>query len=119
MDSIEKREELELQKQLKINELKEAVAKLEKEKHEMQEEMFKSHETNLSLKFEKETYDLQYARLQKRIKDLDQYKESTAGLSTKLKQQEEDDYAEIDEQVGKREKEKTRKETNKFRKKPI
>jgi len=36
---------------------------LTKEKEDLQEELFKAHETNLSLKFEKETYDLQYARL--------------------------------------------------------
>lgn len=63
MDNIEKREELELQKQFKINELEDMVNVLEKEKENLQDELFKSHETNLSLKFEKETYDLQYARL--------------------------------------------------------
>lgn len=63
MDNIEKREELELQKQFKINELEDMVSVLEKEKENLQDELFKSHETNLSLKFEKETYDLQYARL--------------------------------------------------------
>lgn len=63
MDNIEKREELELQKQLKINDLDDEVQVLTKEKEDLQEELFKAHETNLSLKFEKETYDLQYARL--------------------------------------------------------
>ena len=63
MDQVEKREEFELQKQLKINDLEEEVKALEKDKVNLQEELFKAHETNLSLKFEKETYDLQYARL--------------------------------------------------------
>lgn len=119
MDNIEKREEMELQKQFKINELEDIITNLEKEKADLQEELYKANETNLSLKFEKETYDLQYARLQKRIKDLDQYKESTSGLSAKLAQQEQEDLAEIDEQVGKSESLKKRKETNKFRKRPM
>lgn len=58
MDSIEKREELELQKQFKINELEEIIGNMEKEKTNLQEELYKANETNLSLKFEKETYDL-------------------------------------------------------------
>ena len=119
MDSIEKREEMELQKQFKINELEEIIATLEKDKLNLQEELYKANETNLSLKFEKETYDLQYARLQKRIKDLDQYKESTSGLSAKLAQQEQEDLEEIEEQVGKSESLKKRKDTNKFRKRPM
>lgn len=63
MDNIEKREEMELQKQFKINELEDIITNLEKEKADLQEELYKANETNLSLKFEKETYDLQYARL--------------------------------------------------------
>ena len=35
MDSVEKREEFELQNQLKINELEDIVAKLEKEKEDL------------------------------------------------------------------------------------
>ena len=38
---------------------------------ELQEQHFKEQERNLDLKFEKETFDLQYARLQKRITDLE------------------------------------------------
>lgn len=40
MDSIEKREESELQKQLKINELEEMVGHFEKEKERLQDELF-------------------------------------------------------------------------------
>ena len=97
MDSIEKREEMELQKQFKINELEEIINNLEKDKLNLQEDLHRANETNLSLKFEKETYDLQYARLQKRIKDLDQYKDSTANLSAKLAEQEREEMQEIDE----------------------
>lgn len=82
--------------------MEDIVSTLEKEKDAIQDELFKAHETNLSLKFEKETYDLQYARLQKRIKDLDQYKEKTSKISSKLLQEEQEDFDEIDEQTGKR-----------------
>ena len=120
MDQVEKREEFELQKQLKINDLEEEVKLLEKDKVNLQEELFKAHETNLSLKFEKETYDLQYARLQKRIKDLDQYKEKTSKLSAQLVSKEQEDYDDIDEQVGKGSTSvKKVRDTNKFRKKPV
>jgi len=40
----------------------------------MQERLFRTEERLLDLKFEKETFDLQYARLQKRITDLENYK---------------------------------------------
>lgn len=60
-----------MQKQFKINDLQETIATLERDKLNLEEELYKANEINLSLKFEKETYDLQYARLQKRIKDLD------------------------------------------------
>ena len=58
MDSIEKREEMELQKQFKINELEEIIGTLEKDKLNLQEDLHRANEINLSLKFEKETYDL-------------------------------------------------------------
>jgi len=96
------------------------VSALEKEKDGLQDELFKAHETNLSLKFEKETYDLQYARLQKRIKDLEQYKDKTSNISSKLLQEEQEDLDEIDEQTGKvAASQKKKKESVKFRKKPI
>jgi hypothetical protein len=43
--------------------------------------LFKAEEKLLDLKFEKETYDLQYARLQKRIQVLEQYKLSSSKIS--------------------------------------
>lgn len=48
---------------------------------ELQDQLFKAQEQLLELKFEKETSDLQFARLQKRIQDLDQYRLSTAKIS--------------------------------------
>jgi len=84
-----------------MNDLDDEVQILTKEKEDLQEELFKAHETNLSLKFEKETYDLQYARLQKRIQELDQYKEKTSNMSAILRKQEEDEMADINEATGK------------------
>ena len=49
MDNIEKREEMELQKQFKINELEDIITNLEKEKADLQEELYKANETNYIL----------------------------------------------------------------------
>ena len=51
----------------------------------LQEQLFQAEEKNLDLKFEKETFDLQYARLQKRITDLEQYKLQSSQISANLK----------------------------------
>lgn len=45
----------------------------------------------LDLKFEKETYDLQYARLQKRIQELEQYKLASSKLSAGIQAQREEE----------------------------
>jgi len=74
MDGLEKREELELSRQLRIGLLEAQLEESERSKAEIQDQLFKAEETLLGYKFEKETYDLQYARLQKRISELDQYK---------------------------------------------
>ena len=87
LTDVEKREELEITRQMRIGDLEEQLARSEAEKSDCQEQLFKAQEQLLDLKFEKETFDLQYARLQKRIQDLDQYKMSTASLSAKFKQQ--------------------------------
>jgi hypothetical protein len=47
--------------------------------------LFKAEERLLDLKFEKETFDLQYARLQKRITDLEHFKLQSAQMSAVLK----------------------------------
>lgn len=53
----------------------------------MTDKLFKTEERLLDLKFEKETFDLQYARLQKRITDLENYKLQSSQMSAVLKQQ--------------------------------
>ena len=67
MDALEKREELELFKETRMGELEEELARSEKAKADVQDQLFKAEEKLLDLKFEKETYDLQYARLQRRV----------------------------------------------------
>mmetsp|Transcript_24353 Transcript_24353/g.37703 ORF Transcript_24353/g.37703 Transcript_24353/m.37703 type:complete len:152 (+) Transcript_24353:7442-7897(+) len=87
MDGVEKREELELHRQMKIGELEAELDKTEKGKADLQDQLFKAEEKLLDMKFEKETYDLQYARLQKRVQELEQYKQSSAKLSSNLMHQ--------------------------------
>jgi len=63
----------------------------------MQEQLFKAEEKLLDLRYQKETFDLQYARLQKRITDLEQYKLASAQYSAVLKHKEGDVLKEIEE----------------------
>lgn len=63
LDAIQKREELELTRQLRIDELEQYNKDLEQENADVNQQLFKAEEKLLDLKFEKETYDLQYARL--------------------------------------------------------
>lgn len=70
-DAAGKREALELSKQMKIKELEQRLEESEASKAELQEDLYKADEKLLDLKFEKETFDLQYARLQKRIRELE------------------------------------------------
>ena len=63
----------------------------------LQEQLFKSEEKNLDLKFEKETFDLQYARLQKRITDLEQYKLQSSAISANLQNARAEELATIKE----------------------
>lgn len=63
--------------------------------------MFAAQEKVLDLKFEKENFDLQYARLQKRITDLEHYKLQSSQLSAVLKNKHEQELGEIKEQTAK------------------
>jgi hypothetical protein len=63
MDNIEKREEGEFWREKKIIDLEKEIQAGEQREHEIQENLFKAEERLLDLKFEKETFDLQYARL--------------------------------------------------------
>jgi len=84
-DDIGARETQEYTKQKQIEMLQDQLTAYEKESREMQEKMFKTEERCLDLKFEKENFDLQYARLQKRITDLENYKQNASALSAIIK----------------------------------
>ena len=71
MDNIGKREEQEEVKAKRIEELEADLEKSDERANSLQEKLFEAEEKNLDLKFEKETFDLQYSRLQKRITDLE------------------------------------------------
>lgn len=73
MDAIGRREEGEFVKQKRIDELEEDLQKAEAKIGELNEELFKVREKNLDLDFEKKSFDMKFARVQKRIKDMEQY----------------------------------------------
>jgi len=69
----------------------------ERQQAENNELLFKTEEKLLDMKFKNETFDLQYARLQKRITDLEQYKLASSKYSAVLKKQENDENKRIEE----------------------
>ena len=68
------REEALLSAHKRITELEEDLREAETANDNLKDEVLKAEGKNLELKFEKENFDLQYARLQKRITDLEAYK---------------------------------------------
>lgn len=58
MDALEKREALELSRQMRISELEGGLERSERSAAEVQDQLFQAEEKLLDLKFEKETYDL-------------------------------------------------------------
>ena len=94
-DDVATREASQYSKQKQIDMLTEELSTYEKDNREMQEKLFRTEERLLDLKFEKETFDLQYARLQKRITDLENYKLHASQLSAVLKQQYEEELDQI------------------------
>jgi predicted nucleic acid-binding Zn-ribbon protein len=84
----------------------------------VQDYLFKAEEKLLDLKFEKETHDLQYSRLQKRIQELEQYKNSSSKVSANIKANQEADQAEIDEIAGRSTQDKKKKESVRVRTAP-
>jgi len=63
MDAIAQRETAEQSRQQRIEELEKELLESETKASLLQEQLFKAEEKALDLKFEKETFDLQYARL--------------------------------------------------------
>ena len=73
---------------------------MEQQVQQLRDKLFKAEERLLDLKFEKETFDLQYARLQKRITDLEQYKFQSNQISAVMKSQFEAEIAKIQDQTS-------------------
>lgn len=69
----------------RIEELERELDARDEKQKRLQDDLFTQQEKVLDLKFEKETFDLQYARLQKRITDLEQYKLQSSQLSAVIK----------------------------------
>ena len=97
LDAVGQRETQEESRQKRIDELEQELLEQETRANMLQEQLFKAEERTLDLKFEKETFDLQYARLQKRITDLEQYKLQSSQISANLKNQREEELAAIKE----------------------
>ena len=85
MDHVAKRETAEETRQKKIDELTEELDESEARAASLQEELYQLREKMLDLKFENETHHLKYARLQKRITELEQYKMHSSAISANLK----------------------------------
>ena len=101
MDELVRREEGEEAKQKLIDQLRQENEEQDNQKSRLNEELFKAQERILDLKFEKETFDLCYARLQKRISDLEHYKLQSSQLSAVLKNEHEVEIAEIQNETAK------------------
>ena len=90
MDAVTRREEREEARQRAIDIMDQDICKLEAANQELQNKLFTAEERLLDLKFEKETFDLQYARMQKRISELEKYKMKAAAMSDDVRKQYED-----------------------------
>lgn len=67
MDDLARREEVLHNRQNRIDDLERDAQRLEEANRDLEEQLTDMQEKNLNLRFEKEGFDLQYARLQKRI----------------------------------------------------
>jgi len=93
LDAIGRREEGEFVKQKRIDELEEDLQKAEAKIGELNEELFKVRERNLDLDFEKKSFDMKFARVQKRIKDMEQYQYNSSSMSAAIKNKSDADLA--------------------------
>lgn len=100
LSDIDKREEAEFFRERRIQELEREIQAREARESELSEQQFRQEERILDLKFQKETFDLQYARLQKRITDLEQYKLASSKYSSVLKSHQDAEQAALSETAG-------------------
>ena len=73
MDGVEKQHELDNIKDTKISEQDKKIQELLKQIKQLEEKGFKLEQQKLELLFEKENFDLERARMERRIKDLEGY----------------------------------------------
>jgi len=81
------------------------IKRLEEDRDDLEKQLSEEAQLTLELKFEKEGVDLKFARLQKRILDLEQFKMESSSLSAELKNQREEELKRIEEDSGKLSKE--------------
>lgn len=74
MQGADVREEEMYDRDMMITRLSERVQELERAENEASQAILQGERVNMELKFEKETFSLQLARLQRRIRDLEQFK---------------------------------------------
>jgi len=89
----------------RIRELESDIRRLEEDRDDLEKQLSEEAQLTLELKFEKEGVDLKFARLQKRIADLEQFKMESSSLSAELKNQREEELKRIEEDSGKLSKE--------------
>jgi len=73
---------------MKVKRLEEILDEISKKEHEEAERLLEIESENLDMKFEKETLSLQLARLQRRIKELEQFKNAVIKEGLKVKDEE-------------------------------
>lgn len=88
-----------------IRDLENDIKRLEEDRDDLEKQLSEEAQLTLELKFEKEGVDLKFARLQKRILDLEQFKMESSSLSAELKNQREEELKRIEEDSGKLSKE--------------
>lgn len=74
MQAADIREDEMYDRDMMITRLSERVKELERAESEASQVCLQAERTNMELKFEKETFSLQLARLQRRVRDLEQFK---------------------------------------------
>ena len=77
MQAADIREDEMYDRDMMITRLSERVKELERVESEASQACLQAERTNMELKFEKETFSLQLARLQRRVRDLEQFKNVT------------------------------------------
>jgi len=119
LDPSQEKEEAQMFRDMRISDLESLLDEHEKEEQKLKDQLLRTEEKVLDLKFEKETFDLQKQRLEKRIIDLENYRLSSqhqSALQRQEQEQKKEDIADIVDAKGG--KEKAKEEAVRLRKKP-